>query len=243
MKKILIASILSLGVGAFVTGPVSARDTTPPVITANMSGTLGANGWYTSNVSLSWTVTESRIQAIEKSGCGSVSVTTDTSGVTYTCTATSAGGTSTKSVTIKRDATNPTATITTPASGATYALNQAITASYACNDARSGMATCTGTVANGAAISTSPSGTKTFTVTATDQAGNTTTTSVSYTVAGSTSTTAKGTQLFAWNDLGMHCADSDFSVFTLLPPFNNLNAQLVVGGKLVDPSSGYTPDL
>ena len=242
MKKILMASILGLGVGAFVTGPVSARDTTPPVITANVTGTLGANGWYTSNVSLSWTVVESERESrsIQKSGCGSVSITTDTSGATYTCTATSAGGTSTKSVTIKRDATNPTATITTPASGATYALNQAISASYACNDARSGMATCTGTVANGAAISTSPSGTKTFTVLATDKAGNTTTASVSYTVAGSTSTTAKGTQLFAWNDLGMHCADSDFSVFTLLPPFNNLNAQLVVGGKLVDPSSGYT---
>ena len=43
-----------------------------------------------------------------------------------------------------------------------------------------------------------------------------------------------GTHLFAWNDLGMHCADSDFSIFTLLPPFNNLNAQLVVSGKLVN---------
>ena len=31
----------------------------------------------------------------------------------------------------------------------------------------------------------------------------------------------------------MHCADSDFSVFTLLPPFNDLNAQLVVNGRLV----------
>ena len=51
-------------------------------------------------------------------------------------------------------------------------------------------------------------------------------------------TPAPGTQLFAWNDLGMHCADSDFSIFTLLPPFNNLNAQLVVNSKLV--STGYT---
>ena len=36
----------------------------------------------------------------------------------------------------------------------------------------------------------------------------------------------------------MHCMDTDYSVFTLLPPFNNLNAQLMVNGKLV--SSGYT---
>ena len=31
----------------------------------------------------------------------------------------------------------------------------------------------------------------------------------------------------AWNDLGMHCMDGDYSVFSILPPFNNLHAQLV----------------
>jgi len=31
----------------------------------------------------------------------------------------------------------------------------------------------------------------------------------------------------AWNDLGMHCMDgNDFSVFSVLPPYNNLHAQL-----------------
>ena len=33
--------------------------------------------------------------------------------------------------------------------------------------------------------------------------------------------------LTAWNDLGMHCMDADYSVFSILPPFNNLHAQLV----------------
>ena len=33
--------------------------------------------------------------------------------------------------------------------------------------------------------------------------------------------------LTAWNDLGMHCMDgNDFSVFSVLPPYNNLHAQL-----------------
>jgi hypothetical protein len=33
--------------------------------------------------------------------------------------------------------------------------------------------------------------------------------------------------LIAWNDLGMHCMDgNDFSVFSVLPPYNNLHAQL-----------------
>jgi hypothetical protein len=33
--------------------------------------------------------------------------------------------------------------------------------------------------------------------------------------------------LIAWNDLGMHCMDGDYSVFSILPPYNNLHAQLI----------------
>ncbi len=41
--------------------------------------------------------------------------------------------------------------------------------------------------------------------------------------------------LLAWNDLGMHCMDGvDFSVFTILPPYNTLHAQLKdKAGKLI----------
>jgi hypothetical protein len=38
---------------------------------------------------------------------------------------------------------------------------------------------------------------------------------------------ANGHKLLGWNDLGMHCMDADCSVFSILPPFNNLHAQLV----------------
>ena len=47
--------------------------------------------------------------------------------------------------------------------------------------------------------------------------------------------------LIAWNDLGMHCVDGkDYSIFSILPPFNNLHAQLVNAstGKVV--TSGVT---
>jgi hypothetical protein len=60
-----------------------------------------------------------------------------------------------------------------------------------------------------------------------------------------TSTSGGGTgakyALIAWNDLGMHCMDGkDYSVFSILPPFNNLHAQLVNAstGKAV--TSGVT---
>lgn len=34
-------------------------------------------------------------------------------------------------------------------------------------------------------------------------------------------------KVFANNDLGMHCVDKDFSVFSILPPYNVVNAQVV----------------
>jgi len=37
-----------------------------------------------------------------------------------------------------------------------------------------------------------------------------------------------GYALIAWNDLGMHCVDGkDYSVFSILPPYNNLHAHLI----------------
>ncbi len=55
---------------------------------------------------------------------------------------------------------------------------------------------------------------------------------------GPISTSNAAYTLLAWNDLGMHCVDGkDYSVFSILPPYNNLHAQLVQrnvsGNKLV----------
>lgn len=44
---------------------------------------------------------------------------------------------------------------------------------------------------------------------------------------GTTTPVAGAYTLLAWNDLGMHCMDGDYSVFSILPPYNNLHAQLV----------------
>lgn len=51
---------------------------------------------------------------------------------------------------------------------------------------------------------------------------------------------AANTALLGWNNLGMHCMDSDYSVFSILPPYNTIHAQLIVGGKLVKSGQGYT---
>ena len=48
-----------------------------------------------------------------------------------------------------------------------------------------------------------------------------------------------GYTLIGWNDLGMHCMDADYSVFSILPPYNTIHAQLIdPSGELVsDPSA------
>jgi len=50
---------------------------------------------------------------------------------------------------------------------------------------------------------------------------------------------AANAQILGWNNLGMHCMDSDYSVFSVLPPYNTINVQLIVNGALVTASNGY----
>lgn len=59
-------------------------------------------------------------------------------------------------------------------------------------------------------------------------------------VAPAPANRAASASLLGWNNLGMHCMDADFSVFSILPPYNTLEAQLIVGGKLVRSGSGYS---
>jgi hypothetical protein len=51
---------------------------------------------------------------------------------------------------------------------------------------------------------------------------------------------AASSQLLGWNNLGMHCMDSDYSVFSILPPYNTIEAQLIVNGRLVTNDAGNT---
>jgi len=103
-----------------------------------------------------------------------------------------AGNPATASVTYSViDVTPPTITITTPANGATFAQHQVVAADYTCADEAggSGLASCTGTVTNGANIDTSTLGVHSFTVDAADNADNPATRTVSYTVVDVTAPT------------------------------------------------------
>jgi len=121
-------------------GPVA--DTTPPVITPTVTGTLGSSEWYTSDVSVTWSVVDNESPISSTTTCDATSITTDTSGTTLTCSATSAGGTTTESVTIKRDATPPSSmAAASPPANANNWRNTDVTVSFTGSDALSA-ATC-----------------------------------------------------------------------------------------------------
>ncbi len=52
---------------------------------------------------------------------------------------------------------------------------------------------------------------------------------------------APAQKLIGWNNLGMHCMDDDYSVFSILPPYNTIDAQFInSSGDLVTSDSGIT---
>lgn len=149
---------------------VSVCDSTPPVIVPTVTGTLGLAGWYTGNAGLTWSVTDAQSAISSTTGCGASTVSTDTAGVTFTCSATSSGGTSTQSVTIKRDATAPVLTLPSllpiEATGPTGAI---VTYSASANDALTGPV---GTSCSKASGSVFALGSTSVTCFASDPAGN-----------------------------------------------------------------------
>jgi hypothetical protein len=76
---------------------------------------------------------------------------------------------------VARDESAPAIDLRSPLDGAVYLLDEEAVADYGCADelGGSGLASCLGTVADGAALDTSSVGEKTFRVDAADAAGNT----------------------------------------------------------------------
>jgi ELWxxDGT repeat protein len=156
----------ALELWSYAPGPV---DSTPPVITPVVTGTQGQNGWYVGTVSVSFTVSDAQSAISSSTGCGAVMVTSDTSGQTFTCSATSGGGTAMQSVTIKRDATAPMVSCPMNVVTSTMSMGGAVvTFSPTAMDALS-TPTVVATPASG---STFAVGSTTVAVSATDAAGN-----------------------------------------------------------------------
>jgi hypothetical protein len=145
-------------------------DTTPPLISYTISGTLGANGWFTSDAAVDWTVTDPETPYTIDEGCVDTTLTTETAGVTLSCGATSEGGTASASLTVKIDRTAPVLDAC-PVAGP-FVLGSGphgvgpigVEASLSGLDATASVLTGT--------VETLTAGTRTVTFTAVDNAGN-----------------------------------------------------------------------
>jgi hypothetical protein len=91
---------------------VKSDNTVPVPGVPLASGTLGSNGWYKGTVTVTWPTqpTDAYSGIASTTGCGTTTISSDTTGQVVTCSATdNAGNTSSNSITIKKDATAPTA--------------------------------------------------------------------------------------------------------------------------------------
>ena len=172
-------------------------DTTAPTATATLAPTLPASGWYRGPVTVTITgqsgATSSIVRVDHRVDGGSWLSTagsradvvvsgTGAHTVEYRTVDSLDRVSSITSRSVPIDVTNPTVTLSSPRAAATYELGSQVIASYSCGDTASGVATCVGTRASGTAIDTGSTGSKTFTVRATDRAGNVTTRSATYSV-------------------------------------------------------------
>lgn len=161
---------------AFVTIKI---DKTPPTISVVSSPLPNSAGWNNTNLTVSYTCTDS-LSGI--SSCsGPATVTTEGSGQVIAGSAMDiAGNSQVASVTLNIDKTPPAVNITGVTNGATYTLGCAPTANFTATDTLSGVATSNGSLTGGNANGV---GGFTYTANATDVAGNSITQAANYSVA------------------------------------------------------------
>jgi hypothetical protein len=148
-------------------------DSTPPAVTPVVTGRHIAGDFYTGPVGVTWTIADGDSRIMGKTGCDDVTVADGPAGRTITCAATSRGGTTTRSVTIKRDVDAPALEVPSAiVRQADSATGAAVTYDATVTDAVDPAATVACAPASGSRFAL---GTTTVTCTATDAAGNATT--------------------------------------------------------------------
>jgi Subtilase family len=155
--------------------PLADAKMTPPAVVAATAPAApdGANGWFNSTVGLTWSVTDPETP-FATTNCNPQTVATD--GVaSFTCTATSIGGTTSQRITIKRDSTPPTQpTISGIRAGTLKKMPPESGVGCTATDATSGVTSC---VVTGYSTKL---GRHTLTATATDESGLTSTSTLTY---------------------------------------------------------------
>ena len=150
--------------------PAAARASVTIVPSCTVSGATApcGSGWYTTDVTVSFSLSGSGFS--NPTGCGNQTVTADTSGTVFRCTVDLTGGSVVgAAVTIKRDATPPTSSGIAAQRGPDMNgwYNHPIQVAVSGTDATSGIASCANPTYSGP-----DSGSASVSGTCTDNAGN-----------------------------------------------------------------------
>lgn len=170
------------GNAASVTAGGINIDKTPPTAAPVPGRAPDANGWYNHAFEVAWSATDA-LSGVASCAAPALYAGPDTMAGSLTGTCDDrAGNTGRAAFAFRFDATPPAIAIVAPAQEASYLLNEAVTASYECADAASGVAGCAGSVPAGGPLDTGAAGAREFSVEAEDAAGNRSVRSVPYTV-------------------------------------------------------------
>ena len=156
-------------------------DKSRPQADPTLSPKPNAGGWNRRNVTVTWNWADGT-SGVAPAHCTAETVSSGEGELTLTAACRDlAGNEATASQDVRIDTSGPTATITAP-TAKHYLQGAVVTADYRCADHGSGIAACTGSVADGAPIDTTVPGNHVFTVTARDRAGHESAATVSYIV-------------------------------------------------------------
>lgn len=164
--------------GALAASEIIDPDVTAPTIEPSLTGTPGTDGWYVSTVDLTWLVGDPESGLLATDGCEDAAVDSDTAGAAFTCSATNGAGlSSSESVSVKLDLTDPAVTCGSAPTFDLGQVGQRVAATV--TDAGSGPAAAS---VSSAVVDTSTPGAGTASVTGSDRAGRTTTVACPYAV-------------------------------------------------------------
>ena len=177
----VVACTASSGGGSTTKSVTIRRDTSPADVSPNPTGPLGSNGWYVGDVTVGRSATDPHSPV---TGCPTNTQTSDTVGTTFSCTASSAGGSTTATIQVRRASTPPTITCPTPTPQFEIGGTAQLVASA--SDATSGALDGTGSTWQ-IAVQIDPAeltsvGPRTLPVSAADRAGNQASISCNYSV-------------------------------------------------------------
>ena len=161
---------------------VTVEDTTPPTITGRMSPLPNVNGWHSTEVAVTFDCVDS---ASGVAACLGDEVLVNNGAnqrVRGTSTDTAGNSAFFTMPGINIDRTPPVISINSPREGAQFPILSRVPADWQASDDVSGVASTTGSTAQGRPIDTSTLGSHNFVVTATDLAGNRTTETHTYNI-------------------------------------------------------------